>query len=427
MPGADTSVHPPEDSNRIFAQAGLRLFHKVPKLRFALAELSFQEIPTGMTGIFNDTIYYQPKELEKITEEHRLDDFFLHMIIHRIFNHLLCPKLCDEKIWNLACDMAAFFLAHELTAPKSLPSLKHPGNDSRWLILASLPEFTDPADAFSLYQLLQTEPELVSEAADLFRMDDHSRWYHSKNPPTPVRQALTASIYASPAPSHRHFGRKPGSRQERMEHLKKAKYDYRSYLRNLMVSAEDLQIDPGSFDYLYYMYGLEHYGNMPLVEPLEYAETNKIAELVIAIDTSGSCDANVVAQFLSETRQILTDRENFFRTMNVHMIQCDSMIQAHTVLHSIEEWNHYIQNIKILGRGGTDFTPVFRYVNRLIEEKQFQNLKGLLYFTDGDGIYPTEMPPYQTAFVFLDQNFRTYRIPDWLTCLCLEPYHGDSL
>ena len=34
---------------------------------------------------------------------------------------------------------------------------------------------------------------------------------------------------------------------------------------------------------------MEQYGNLPLIEPLEYKEVNRLEELVIAIDTSGSC------------------------------------------------------------------------------------------------------------------------------------------
>lgn len=45
--------------------------------------------------------------------------------------------------------------------------------------------------------------------------------------------------------------------------------------------------------------------------------------------------------------------------MNVHILQCDSMIQDHTVIHSVEEWERYIRQLRISGRGGTDFTPVF--------------------------------------------------------------------
>lgn len=41
---------------------------------------------------------------------------------------------------------------------------------------------------------------------------------------------------------------------------------------------------------------MEHYGNLPLIEPLEYKEVNRLEELVIAIDTSGSCSRELVQQ-----------------------------------------------------------------------------------------------------------------------------------
>ena len=58
---------------------------------------------------------------------------------------------------------------------------------------------------------------------------------------------------------------------------------------------------------------MEHYGNIPLIEPLEYKEVNRLEELVIAIDTSGSCSGETVQRFLGETYGILSEKENFFQ------------------------------------------------------------------------------------------------------------------
>ena len=60
---------------------------------------------------------------------------------------------------------------------------------------------------------------------------------------------------------------------------------------------------------------------MPLIEPLEYQEPDKIEELVIAIDTSGSCSLKIVERFLAEIERILMHSDSFFRKMNVHIIQ----------------------------------------------------------------------------------------------------------
>ena len=83
------------------------------------------------------------------------------------------------------------------------------------------------------------------------------------------------------------------------------------------------------------------------------------------------------------------------------------------IIHSEEEWKSYSKNIKIQGRGGTDFRPVFRFIKEQQEKKEIQDLKALIYFTDGDGIYPREKPDYEAAFVFLGDAARTELVPGW--------------
>ena len=121
---------------------------------------------------------------------------------------------------------------------------------------------------------------------------------------------------------------------------------------------------------------------------------------------------------------MLTRREDFFRKMNVHIIQCDSMIQQHQVITSVEDWKRYERGLTVEGRGGTDFTPVFRFVERLRREGALKALKGLLYFTDGDGIYPRQPTDYETAFVFADKKAlegeQAAQVPGWAVKLCLE-------
>ena len=43
----------------------------------------------------------------------------------------------------------------------------------------------------------------------------------------------------------------------------------------------------------------------------------------------------------------------------------------------------------------------------------FRNLRGLMYFTDGFGTYPTRRPPYDVAFVFCDDRYREHEVPPW--------------
>ena len=139
----------------------------------------------------------------------------------------------------------------------------------------------------------------------------------------------------------------------------------------------------------------------------------RLEELVIAIDTSGSCSREVVSRFLSETYAILSRQENFFRRMKVYFIQCDCLIQDVALIRNREDWLAYEKKIRIRGRGGTDFTPVFDYVEKQRQRKELKDLKALLYFTDGDGAYPTTPPDYETAFVLLKESGHRELIPAW--------------
>ena len=40
-------------------------------------------------------------------------------------------------------------------------------------------------------------------------------------------------------------------------------------------------------------------------------------------------------------------------------------------------------------------------------------MKALIYFTDGDGIYPEKKPDYETAFVFVKKSEKMDRVPGW--------------
>ena len=89
------------------------------------------------------------------------------------------------------------------------------------------------------------------------------------------------------------------------------------------------------------------------------------------------------------------------------------------MIHSEEEWKAYSRNIRIQGRGGTDFRPVFTYVQEQRQKKELKNLKALIYFTDGDGLYPQAKPEYETAFVFLKKTDKMDLVPGWATKLLI--------
>ena len=141
---------------------------------------------------------------------------------------------------------------------------------------------------------------------------------------------------------------------------------------------------------------------------------------MIAIDTSGSVSGETVQIFVQKTYNILKEEESFFTKIYLHIILCDAEIQEDIKITKQEEFDKYIKNMKIKGLGGTDFRPVFEYVDKLIENKEFTNLKGLVYFTDGCGTFPKKQPKYQTAIVFIEDEYNDYEVPVWAMKLILR-------
>lgn len=219
---------------------------------------------------------------------------------------------------------------------------------------------------------------------------------------------------------HSGRGEIAGSMLQNLKKLTRETYDYTQFLMKFASHREErMQIDEDEFDYTFYTYGMKLYGKVPLIEPLEYKERNLIREFFIAIDTSGSCQGEVVEGFLTKTCNILRQTQAFATRVNIHIVQCDACIQEDARIGSQEELEEYIAHLTLKGFGGTDFTPVFRYADRLLETGEIRRLDGLLYFTDGYGIFPARPPKYRTAFVFLDKA-EEVRVPPWAMKVYLD-------
>ena len=197
---------------------------------------------------------------------------------------------------------------------------------------------------------------------------------------------------------------KEGDKSEKLSwflHLEHKNHTpFQDFLRKFSVDREELKTDPESFDYGYYYFGLSQYGNMPLIEENEYREKRKIPELVIAIDTSYSTKGEMVKRFLEEALAILADKGAFFSKCRVHIIECDDRIRKDLLIEDAEEMERYRERFEVSGGYGTDFRPVFHYIEDLQKKGELKELKALLYFTDGRGRYPKYAPSYTAAFIF---------------------------
>ena len=159
---------------------------------------------------------------------------------------------------------------------------------------------------------------------------------------------------------------------------------------------------------------------MPLIEPVETREVMRIQEFVVVLDTSYSTDGELIKGFLRETFTLLTEKDSFFHKCHIRILQCDDAVREDTKITDISELDAYLEKFTVIGGGGTDFRPAFAYVDEMIRQYAFEHLRGMIYFTDGRGIYPAKRPVYETAFVFMEEEYEDVDVPPWAIKIILE-------
>lgn len=319
----------------------------------------------------------------------------LHMLGHCLLGHpFQAWRAENRKEWERECDRAAWHLAEELWGEELL--------------------FLQEAEQL-------WEEDRAEEAEKLLYVDSHDGWVRLDERQAAWWQGQGEKLRKNGTPkARRQAGTSRRSRMRRLVPAAGERGDYREILRGISSWREDARISQEEFQYSWYTYGLQLYGNLPLIEPLEYSEERKIADLVIVIDTSGSCEKELVRVFLEETRGILEQEKLFFRRFCLHIIQCDNQVQRDDCIHSKEELEKYLEEFTIRGGGGTDFRPAFQRIEELQRAGELLQLQGMLYFTDGCGRYPEKEPGYQVWFVMIKGHYDAIDMPGWIHRLVLE-------
>ena len=397
-------------------------------------------------GLFYDPLWILKSYKD---EQNAIVRAYLHVILHCVFKHLFVHTLIDQELWNLACDIAVEYVIDGL----NLPSLSVKKEAYQRQVFDALKKDVKQLTAEKIYHYYREKKLSEKEIKVLrgaFCADDHVLWYltedqkntmlgwqsdgngdsqddGSGDAQSTVNTALeerwgeiARRMQMDMESFSKMQGDKAGNMMQNLREVNRERYDYTAFLKKFAVLGEAMKINDDEFDYIYYTYGLKLYDKMPLIEPLEYKEVKRIREFVIAIDTSGSVSGDMVQRFIQKTYNILQSTESFFSKINVHIIQCDADIQEDAKITSREDFDRYLKEMKLHGMGGTDFRPVFEYVDELREKKEFQNLKGLIYFTDGYGTFPAKKPPYETTFVFIDDGMNNYDVPPWAIKLILQ-------
>ena len=435
-----------------------------------------KEIALDKKGVFmvdGTTLYYSSDEIFARMKR-GLSSFthdYMHVLLHCIFKHYYVSEKVNRLYWDLASDIAVEEMIESLGAP----CLNTPESSERRDELKRIKAKRGRLSVDRLYKSFVNDPPIEAEVGlmrELFTVDDHLLWYgadKSSNKPVETSEAsddelensslqdqaenqqrsfdddidtkfditsieelgnneecdgaallsdqdwdkIRETVKTSLEMDDASFGDAGGTMKRELRYAEEKRIDYSTFLRKFAANHETLKVDDDSFDYIMYTYGLNRYRDMPLIEPLEYKDEKNIRDLVIAIDTSGSTDGELVKKFVDKSFEILCNNDVIGAKFNIHVVQCDAEIQDDTVLKNRDDVDGFLRNLEIKGLGGTDFRPVFHYINELIRKKELRNLRGLLYFTDGKGTYPKRKPVYDTAFIFVDDDAFIDDVPAW--------------
>ena len=386
---------------------------------------------TQVIGTDGKLLYVSPQWLLPMFMQNKIqiNRLYLHELLHCLFCHLWSRKEREWRIWDLAADIAAESILDELYQK---PVYIRPNSFRREKYQQWKAEHKVLTAEILYYDLLKCEEEEIARLEQEFRKDDHHFWYTPNSRSGMAdRQKKWEEMRRKMQTEMELFSKEAaGDSPGLVEHLQaenRKRYDYREFLRKFSVLKEEMKVDMDTFDYIFYNYGMNLYGNMPLIEPLETKEERKVEDFVIVIDTSMSCKGELVQKFLEETYSVLSESESFFRRIHVHILQCDEKIQSDVVIENAMQLKEYMSHFTVKGGGGTDFRPAFAYVEQLMRAKKFTKLRGLIYFTDGYGIYPAKMPPYETAFVFMKEDYQDIDVPPWAIRLILDEEDLESV
>jgi len=115
------------------------------------------------------------------------------------------------------------------------------------------------------------------------------------------------------------------------------------------------------------------------------SSTSQRFKLVVAVDSSGSVDENLLNTFLSELNFLMSTIPNY----EIDLLVCDDKVNEHKTFYSGD-----ILELSLSGGGGTDFRPVFSFIDENLRDTQL-----LLYFTDLDGAFPKDIPNYDIKWI----------------------------
>ncbi len=337
-----------------------------------------------------ERLYFNPAFVEPLNTE-QLDGLVVHELLHCALQHMHRRGDRDRLLWNIAADI------HVNGVIRGLPHLSLPpgGVEEPALASLSVEEIYDqvrrrpvPTGAkLTLYDLAGdpagverggagAPAESVAEAAERVR----AFWSDA------VQRAKAIAEMVAQAKGQ---GALPAGVDRLVGELNNPAQDWRAVLWRYVVRTPD---DFSGFDRRHVWQGL-------YVDALE----GESLDVDVCVDTSGSVDAVLLADFLAEVRGIARS----YPSVRCRLYYCDACCVGPFAI----DGNEPLPVAK--GGGGTSFVPFFEATAQVRDDRLLTPPAPVpaVYLTDGHGTFPSPAPDRPVLWVVAPGGLESSKFP----------------
>jgi predicted metal-dependent peptidase len=302
-----------------------------------------ERIPTlGVNLTDRINLFFNPVFLEGLNPKARIA-CLEHEVLHLLNLHLFRGKELEERLFNIAADLAINPFISNLPSCALLPEQfgLEEGNTAEWYYAKLVKE--------------RDEVERRIAKAGLRVLDDHGVWKDSKENPVLREEILKRAIRLS-LNETQDYGSLPGNLMEELkEFLENSSVNWRRVLERFLIHATLIRLISSR--------------KRPnrRFEDFPGERVEQRLKLLIGLDTSGSIGDRELSLFFSEIEKIKA------LGMEIRVAECDTKVG--------NVYRYRTRPKAVSGRGGTDFRPVFDLARKIHPD-------ALIYLTDGFGEYP---------------------------------------
>ena len=374
----------------------LQLMLNQPYLASAVARLPLipvnnsEHVPTMATDGYH--IFVNPSFCDKLTEP-EIMGVLAHEVMHCLLGHIDRRGEREQNIWNKAIDHATnlFLLQMEFQLPKEgLFDRKYLGMTAEEIYEEICNEIKSKP---------KEEGQGQGDSFDEHVDENHiiSRLYSGDKPSPSDLKRLRKQLVEETrsAMAEKGIGKIAGMFEDELNMSVSDDVPWQHLLARFFTGLR-------KNDYRTFPFNKKHLWRKIYLPSIGAPGPEHI---VVAIDTSGSMEADELSKILGELNQLKSTAE-----CRMTLIQCDVEIQ------DIKEYNFWeIADIDFInygfrGRGGTEFKPVFDWI-----EKEILNLgqrpDALFYLTDEYAHYGMQEPPYQVMWILTSSSIDPEQIP----------------